>query len=110
MYEHIPFFAMFIAGISCMWAISLRERVRAKEQELIRLQKRCEDALEEGKKLQELFHLQEKEHIALLKEHEVEKAAFQGIQKYILETKENLVERMKVLSHEVLTSTQSHFF
>ncbi len=108
--EYIAFGAVFIAGISCMLAFSFREKACGKAEELIRLQEEKDALLHEYEKVKALFHEQEKEYIALVKEREMIQRSYDGVQKYILETKELLVERMKALSHEVLTSTQSHFF
>ncbi len=107
--EYIPFLTAFITGISCMWAFSLRQQLIAKVQDIAWLKQENDNLKEECKNTKELLYVQEKEYLTLLKEYEIKNSSFQDVQKYIFETKEQLVERMKSLSHEVLTSTQSHF-
>ncbi|MGR3951380.1 MAG: DNA recombination protein RmuC [Chlamydia sp.] len=101
--EYIAVLFVFIAGMSCVWAHFLNQQVAFLQTERLTL-------LQELEKARFLLHSEEKEHISLIKEYEATKHSFESIQKYINETKDQLVDRMKLLSHDVLTSTQSHFF
>lgn len=102
-------FTLFFSGILLMWGISLREKIQVYEKEKIQREQKLQELLFELENSKNNFNNLEKEYIALAKDHESVSSSFEGIQKYILETKEQLVDKMKMLSHDVLTSTQMHF-
>ncbi len=94
---------------SSMWIVSLREKLRFLIQEK-------ERTFEENIKLQEEISLLEKalkstemELVEASKERELLYQSQKNLEEVLAQTKEQLVEKMKILSQEALHSSQSHF-